>query len=293
MMDLGILLREARSASGFTQQETARRAGISPHAVFEAERGRGTIEVLDAIIRALDIRFAGLPRGSRSWGEQVQLLRHRRGLSQRALAEVAGVSEMAISRLERGNARIATLAAALSVLAPEARLRKSDRAQWAGGRRDCRFTPPETLAKIERVLGHIELDPAADRNALVKAQRYLYEEDDGLAHEWRARTVYCNPPYSAAARWITKAHESWASGTSETILMLLPAQVHTITFHTRAAHIADILLLRGRIRFMREDGSRDNAPFGSMVVLYGGTESAIATMIEEFPGVHIPRRRGL
>ena len=157
-MDFAAAIREARTSSGLTQSDLAARAGVSSHAVWELEnKGNGTVAVLSAVCAALDLRFAGLPRG-RSFGDQVRTLRTRRGWSQERLAQRAGISIPAIIRLERGNARITTLRAALALLAPRVRVRRTEVAQWGGGSRDRRFTPPHVLAK--RVIGPFDLDPA-------------------------------------------------------------------------------------------------------------------------------------
>ena len=116
-MDVATLLREARASSGLTQSEVAERAGCSLHAVWEAERGNGTVALLTRVFTALDVRLAGFPRGA-TLAERVHILRQRRGWSRQHLAQRAGTSLSAIERLERGNARIATLSAVLAVLAP-------------------------------------------------------------------------------------------------------------------------------------------------------------------------------
>jgi transcriptional regulator with XRE-family HTH domain len=108
-MDLAGIVREARTSSGLSQAELATRASVSPHAIWELEaRGNGTVGLLTKVCAALDLRFAGLPRGA-GFPQQVRALRQRRGWSQDRLAIKAGVSAPAIMRLERGQARVATL----------------------------------------------------------------------------------------------------------------------------------------------------------------------------------------
>src|SRR4051812_39408104 len=140
-MDLAGIVREARTSSGLSQAELASRASVSPHAIWELEaRGNGTVALLTKVCAALDLRFTGLPRRP-SLPQQVRALRTKRGWSQEKLAAKADVSAPAIMRLERGQARVATLSAALRVLAPEARIRKPELAQWRAGGRGKRFTP--------------------------------------------------------------------------------------------------------------------------------------------------------
>ena len=132
VIDVANTIRSARTSLGLTKPTLAERAGVSVHAVWEVEnRNNGTVALLSALCTALDVRFAGLPRG-RGFGEQARKLRVRRGWSQDRLAERAGVSAPVIARLEQGNARIATLTAVLAVLAPKARVAQSVGRQWSG-----------------------------------------------------------------------------------------------------------------------------------------------------------------
>lgn len=53
------------------------------------------------------------------------------------------------------------------------------------------------------------------------------------------------------------------------VVLLIPARTDTSYFHEYILGKASIRFLRGRIRFLRENGSRgDAAPFPSMVVVY-------------------------
>lgn len=61
--DVATLLREARTSCGPTQSQVAERAGCSVHAVWEAERGNGTVALLTRSRPALYVRLASPPRG--------------------------------------------------------------------------------------------------------------------------------------------------------------------------------------------------------------------------------------
>lgn len=289
-MDFSAAIRKARTSSGLSQTDLAERAGVSPHAVWEIEnRGNGTVDILARLCAALDLRFAGLPRG-KTFSEQVKTLRLRRGWSQERLAEHAGVSAPAIMRLERGNPRVATLSAALAVLAPKARVRRSDLAAWRGGSRDCCFTPASVLERITRVIGPIDLDPTGHPESPVIASKTYTEEDDGLTHAWAAKTVYCNPPYSRASAFLRKAYDSWRREECRVLLMLLPVQTHTVAFHDCVVGNADVFLLKGRNAFEGPEGQKkDTAPFPNMFVLFGADEEMIRRMLRSFDCVHLPR----
>jgi phage N-6-adenine-methyltransferase len=288
-MDIATIIRDARTSSGLTQAELAQRAGCTANGVWEMEaRAAGTMKLLATISTALDLRFAGLPKG-RSFGEQIRTLRLRRGWSQEMLAQRSGLSAPAISRLEKDSARIAALSAALSVLAPKARVRKPQVAQWGAGKRDCRYTPPDVLQRVEAVIGTIDLDPCGHPDSPVAAKKYLYEADDGLAHPWSGHTVYCNPPYSSSTAFIRKAYTSWSAGECKVIFMLLPVRTHTRAYHECVVGHADTFLLRGRIAFEAPNGPREKAPFSSMIVLLGADAAMVERTLANFPCVHLPR----
>ncbi len=204
-------IRNARVSSGITQQGLADRSGCSVHAIWEIEKGNGTVALLVRVLEAMDVRIAGLPRGT-SFGERLRTARERRGWSVEKLAARAGVSVMALRRLEQGNARVETLRRVVMCLAPKTRVARDVGGQWRGGERDCRFTPVPMLQQLYRIFGRINLDPCADLRSPVVADRFYYVEDDGLAQPWNADTVFCNPPYSRTTSFLRKAHDSWVAG---------------------------------------------------------------------------------
>ncbi len=289
-MDFRTTIREARTTSGLSQSDLATKAGVGIATIWRIEKdGDGTIDVLSRICRALDLRFTGLPRVD-GFNEQVRILRTRRGWTQERLAERIGVSVGSITRLETGNARIKTLSAAFAILAPKARIRRAEIPHWGvGASRDERLTPPDLLEKISHVLGSIDLDPCAHPQSKVHASTSYYVEDDGLAQPWRARTIYINPPYSSAAEFMRKAHQTWKAGHCKTVLALLQVQMHHHWVHEYLVGSADIFFLRGRIAFDRIGKPSNPAPFGNMVVIFGADGAMIDRMLDVFNCVHLPR----
>ena len=76
--------------------------------------------------------------------------------------------------------------------------------------------------------------------------------------------VWCNPPYSNIRSWVRKAYEeSREPGT--VVVMLLPASTDTRWYWDYVFGRSEVRFLRGRVRF---SGSRSNAPFASMIVIY-------------------------
>lgn len=117
-------------------------------------------------------------------------------------------------------------------------------------------TPHELLSVLNEEF-HFNDDPCP----LFGDERY----DDGLSRPWGTRT-YINPPYgSAITAWVKKAVEE--AGKGKLVVALLPARTDTRWFHDYVMKATELRFLRGRLKF---GGSRNSAPFPSMVVVWNG-----------------------
>ena len=132
-------------------------------------------------------------------------------------------------------------------------------------------TPPELFEELDRKY-HFTLDVAAtDANHL--CERYYTRETDGLAQSWQTDgAVWCNPPYGKdIVKWVRKAYYESRGG--QTIVMLIPARVDTRWFHEYVYHRAELVFLRGRLRYgTNGTPAKNSAAFPSMVVIYNGKE---------------------
>ena len=127
-----------------------------------------------------------------------------------------------------------------------------------------------------------------------KCDTYFTLEDDGLNKDWSGHTVFCNPPYSVAENpckknckkkkcvkrgyhiteyvpgqedWIEKCHKENKNNNVK-VVMLIPSRTDTIAFHKyiyKKPNV-EIIFVKGRLKF---GGSKDSAPFPSMVVVFG------------------------
>jgi phage N-6-adenine-methyltransferase len=98
-----------------------------------------------------------------------------------------------------------------------------------------------------------------------KCARYFTPEDNGLAQTWTG-VCWCNPPYGREiGKWVQKAAMS-ANKNGATVVMLLPARTDTKWFHRYIYGKAEIRFIAGRLKF---GGGKHNAPFPSMVVVFG------------------------
>jgi hypothetical protein len=124
-------------------------------------------------------------------------------------------------------------------------------------------TPPEILAP----LGDFDLDPCASLNQVHPTARIMWTiQDQGFLRTWQGR-VWLNPPYGKYAPfWIRRLAEH-GNG-----IALVYSRSDTDWFHRyvfREAHA--LLFLRGRIAFLKPDGSRPihNAGGPSVLIAYG------------------------
>jgi transcriptional regulator with XRE-family HTH domain len=199
-MNIGNLIHAERKAKGKTLREIADALAISPNTVWQLERlNRGSMAGLERVCHFLGVEWVGLPPG-KTLGTRIYAERLKRGWTQEIVAEKAGISRPAVSRVESDRGQISTLCAVLDVIAPDFRPRKPG-IRKAAKLRDTRLTPPDFVEQLVSVLGDIELDPCSHPNSLIPATREYFEKDDGLSQSWKAKTVFCNPPYAATAAW--------------------------------------------------------------------------------------------
>lgn len=127
-------------------------------------------------------------------------------------------------------------------------------------------TPQALFEELDKEF-HFDLDVCATpENA--KCNRFYTKEDDGLKQPWDGDAIWCNPPYGRqVGKWCAKAEASWREG--RTVVMLLFSRTDTKWFHNHILGKAEIRFLKGRIKF---GGSPNNAPYPSMVVVFGKEE---------------------
>ena len=127
-------------------------------------------------------------------------------------------------------------------------------------------TPQDLFDELDRIF-HFDLDPCATpTNA--KCELFFTKEDDGLRQNWGGHRVFMNPPYGhQIKKWVRKAYlESLKPNT--VVVCLLPARTDTQWFHEYCAK-GKVWFIKGRLKF---GGSKNSAPFPSMVVIFGDTE---------------------
>ena len=126
--------------------------------------------------------------------------------------------------------------------------------------------------------GKIELDPASSiqANKIVKAKRIFTIEDDGLAQEWKAKTIWLNHPFSRKGNklWIDKLVASYE---------LYKFQACCITYACTSESWFQPLLqfpqcfLHPRTNYLLPDGSvKRGVTKGSVVTYLGWSDDYLA-----------------
>jgi site-specific DNA-methyltransferase (adenine-specific) len=252
----------------------AEKNDLTKTAVTQAEAGRGRLDTVLTLARSLDLTL--YPDEGTPIGERLAKVRRIRGFSQRALARQSGVSAPTIAAIEAGELRVhvaklqtlvATLGTSLT-LVPN----RSSKPHWASSARDDWETPIELAHLLaDAVGGCFCLDAASPgpRTSRIPARQHYDRARNALLQPWQGRAVYVNPPYGTALpAFVAKAVEEVESGRAGMVVALLPSYTDTRVFHKFIQGRADyVRFLKGRLKF---GDSQNSAPFGSMVVIWGG-----------------------
>lgn len=159
------------------------------------------------------------------------------------------------------------------------------------------MTPPEVMARVNRV-APVLLDPCASPTSGLTTGAVIEEVGlaggDGLAREWScswpsggAGHVFVNPPYSNMGEWAAKVRLEAEAGVP--ITLLVPARTDTKWFHHVLPVADNVVLWRGRVRFLQPDGTRAAAaPFPSAILTFNlataGVRSAYLDVAEVLRG---------
>ena len=281
-------LIKARQEDERSMRYLAAKAGVTPGAIKQLENGKGTVATLVAVLNALPFQVAGLAPG-RTFAEQLQNRRAKKGMSLETVATKASLPRQEIVKLENGEGSVQNLLRLLAVIAPKVSRFAPERIHWALDvklARDSRFTPASFMEPIYHAFGEIDLDPCGHPSSPVIARRrfILSDGDDGLTTPWSGRFVFVNPPYSKQLDWVRRAHNQWEAGNVNTVVCLVPTRTDSEFFHDKVLDEADLYLLQGRLRFLKEAGKPQATPFSLMVVAFGATTPQRARFAARVPG---------
>jgi ParB family transcriptional regulator, chromosome partitioning protein len=154
------------------------------------------------------------------------------------------------------------------------------------------YTPEEYVRAARDVLGDIELDPAscAAANECVRALRFFTKEDDGLTQEWRAKTLWMNPPYAQPliGQFIEKLVSEIDVGNVEEAVVLTNDSSDTVWFQSAGRKSQAICLTRGRISFLSSDGEKGSPLQGQAFFYFGSNAEQFAQRFQSIGLVVVP-----
>lgn len=134
------------------------------------------------------------------------------------------------------------------------------------------YTPEHVITWVKEILGDIELDPASceEANKIVQARRFYSAEENGYNKQWKARTVFLNPPFDATSRWLQKLTHQYDMYIEEAV-MLVNAAPGYIWFEEMWRK-QTVCMLRERLRFTSEDGYIYGQAKKAQTLIYFGTD---------------------
>src|SRR5262245_14723706 len=181
---LGIHLKRARQDQKLTQSDVAQQAMLSIPTLRLLEHGQGNLTSFWAVLSTLNLDIVGrnLPPGQHI-GERIITLRQRKGMKQRELVKLVGVSPPTLVDLERhATGRLQTLDRVLTVLgagaylAPQGSVKAFYVHAGNSATSETWTTPKELLEPLYSVFGAFDLDPCSPtsnkRTAPVRAKLY-------------------------------------------------------------------------------------------------------------------------
>lgn len=153
------------------------------------------------------------------------------------------------------------------------------------------YTPDEIIARVERALGTINIDPCADLGRSIPATTHYTKEDDGLSKEWNGR-VFMNPPYSKIGKWVEKLIKEYEEKRTTAAVVLVPARTDTEWY----AELKEFprCYIRGCVKFGDASGNaRNSAPFPSVAFYLGTDTEAFVRAFENRGQVFVEWRRAV
>lgn len=156
---------------------------------------------------------------------------------------------------------------------------------------DERYTPEHVL-EVVRAFAPIGLDPCAPPSNPTRAAWFLTIKEDGLTALWSCaadQCVFVNPPYSRGLldAWAAKVTDVAASDCTIDMIVLTPCDLGTKWAGRLWKRAQAFAGWRGRISFVRPDGSYETGAKQSSLFWYFGER------VERFRRVFAPYANGV
>jgi len=148
------------------------------------------------------------------------------------------------------------------------------------------YTPSIYIEAARSVMGSIDIDPASTEvaNRIVQATKYYTTEDDGRLQSWEGN-VWMNPPYAQPliAEFCDLLVQKYQTGEVKQACVLVNNATETVFYQAMLKACSAVCFIKGRVRFIDQQGNESGAPLQGQTVLYfGGRVTEFATMFEVF-----------
>ncbi len=113
---------------------------------------------------------------------------------------------------------------------------------------------------------HFDLDPCSPgENHWVQATKVYTKNDNGLAQDWGNNLVFMNPPYGGRNEHIPWLKKFLSHGNG---IGIVKSDTSTAWFHEYITKMDTLIFTKGRVSFIRPDGTEGSGP-GSGSVIFG------------------------
>jgi hypothetical protein len=145
------------------------------------------------------------------------------------------------------------------------------------------YTPTKYIESARLVMGSIDTDPASSElaNKTVKANKYFTEETNGLNQKWEGN-VWMNPPYAQPliSDFSNCLIEKYNAGEFNQACVLVNNATETQFYQVLMKCCSAICFIKGRIKFIDENGNATGAPLQGQTIIYYG--SNLKQFVDEF-----------
>ena len=133
------------------------------------------------------------------------------------------------------------------------------------------YTPKKFIDAARNVMGSIDLDPASSEiaNKVIQATKIYTEQDSGLVHPWSGN-IWMNPPYnnSLVGEFTRKLVDELEYINQACVLVNNATE--TRWFDYISGKCDAMCMVKGRIKFLDENGEATGSSLQGQVIMYFG-----------------------
>jgi len=139
------------------------------------------------------------------------------------------------------------------------------------------YTPHKYVDACRSAMGCIDTDPATCKfaNQYIGAAVAFTKEDEGQNQQWGGN-VWLNPPYSQPdiSEFSDAVVREWNSGRVESMCVLVNNATETAWFQSMLSDATAVCFVRGRIKYLNQEGVPANSPLQGQAILYFGDKQS-------------------